>query len=207
MSRRIRKARLVAVAFVMALLILVWVVPRGQMEVRLIFLGYTNPLVQVSWNGDGERVTMIGIPEAVFLATNSGSLPVQLWPSVRQENFGNTTNFAWPSGSSARLPAVLKPRQVIPVTVRRVEASPWRTEFSYERHTFVDRICGKLWSSGNQTVQAALSRYVYDKQDSGWAQSGWITNTGSPAFPLRGMTLPGTIPPAPIPKDLLNALP
>lgn len=152
--------------------VVVWrlLAPGGRMEVRLIFIGYTNtPLVTQPASWPSGSVTL-ELPEALLCATNTGSVPVKLWSAI----LTNTMQFALPARRG--LPAVLRPGESVTVSVPyMMTGHSWQTELMYQRHNFADRLYGKAWNTGNRTVQD-LIQSLFDAPKVGWAQSGWITN-------------------------------
>lgn len=157
--------------------VIVWhiLAPAGRMEVQLIFIGYTNtPLLAQSASWPSGLGT-IELSEALLCATNTGSVPVQLWAAIRLQNLSNTTDFAHPSGLGRT--TIVNPGESVTVTVSYPVNSPrWQTEFMYQRHNLADRLYEKAWNTGNPTVQHWMQLLLPNPKE-GWAQSGWITNT------------------------------
>lgn len=148
--------------------------PGGRMEVQLIFIGYTNTPQLVQWGASSSVSVTIDLPEALLCATNTGSVPVELWAAIAATNISNATTFAQPNGRG--LPTVLKPGESVTVSVSYpMNSLRWQTEFMYQRHNLADRLYGKAWNTGNRIVQTLMEDLLPLPED-GWAQSGWITN-------------------------------
>jgi hypothetical protein len=191
-----RRSRWIALGLVgVGLFLVCWLtLPGGRMEVQLIMLGYTNVLhgntnISILMFEDavkqqqGKRYVAVhmgtnyqqpvGGHFAVLLATNAGSVPVELYSGIRSQDFNDPT-FAKPTAGS--LPAVLNPGESVTVRVTPPFDSRWRTAVLFQRHIMWDRLYGKAWATGNRKVQATMVGYLPSPKV-GTAPSGWITNT------------------------------
>jgi hypothetical protein len=156
-----------------------------RMEVKLVFVGYTNTSMPVRYAAPQSGTGTIEVSVALLRATNINSVPVKLWASIRQANFGNTTDFGWPTGRG--LPVVVKPRESVAVTFHYPPGQPrWRTELFYQRHGLSERLYGRLWDAADPAGQRWISRILGAPAD-GTAESGWITNV-PPIAPLHGQS-------------------
>jgi hypothetical protein len=153
----------------------------GKMEAQLVFVGYTNKLV------DGPPLPGQTIPssfrtwEPIVLATNSGTAVVEISASIRSPNVMLTgTTIQYRDGFVAPLgpvpPRVLKPGETALIELEGANYhQPWFTEICAQRRTLSDRIYCKAWDSGNATVQRMMSRWLPALPEF-WAQLGPITN-------------------------------
>ena len=139
----------------------------GSTGPGLMFVGYTNELLTPDTQmpallrrdayfvatgdslGGPERFT---VPTALLLATNTGSVAVEVFAAVSPDSF-SAPDFAGPSATG--LPRLLKPGQstIIRVVVDPRQG-PWWTEVGYQPRRLRDRLYGWAWSSGNTTVKA-----------------------------------------------------
>jgi hypothetical protein len=156
-----------SVLFIVVLLMFGGGAESGGTGPKLIFVVYTNePLTPDTQmpavlrrdayfvaTGDSlggpERFT---VPTALLLATNAGSVAVDVLAAVSPASF-TAPDFAAPSATG--LPCALKPGQstIIKVVVDPREG-PWWTEVGYQPRRLRDRLYGWAWSSGNTTVKA-----------------------------------------------------
>jgi hypothetical protein len=141
------------------------------MEVKLVFVGFTNTVLMAR-DAAGQSKSF-GVHVFLLRATNTGSVPVQLWAAAKPADF-NDPNFARPNASG--LHPVLKPGESVAVTATPPGGeSRWRTKFMYQRHALTDQLYAKAWNTGSRALQAMMSRLLSSPKE-GWAESGWITN-------------------------------
>jgi hypothetical protein len=150
--------------------------PEDRMEVRLIVLGYTT--APWSKTGDtyienGGTVTIGEMYVAEVLATNCGSVPVELRDGMLREDLVDPY-FA--RQTSNGLPAVLRPGEIIAIKVTPPSDAHWRTALLYQRHSLWDRLSAKASATGNETLQAAVSLCM-PSAERGVARTGWVTDT------------------------------
>ncbi len=178
MSRRRRWWLGITLALVVGVMV-VWSIlpPGGRMEVRLVFIGYTNgPIICSSTTVGLGLITNI-IPFGVLIATNTGSVPVRVFPDTRFGGLSNTSNFASPLYAGS--PSTLRPGDAVFIQALFLDPrQPWWTELAYCRDGLGMRMHDKLWNTGNPVAQGMLT-HVSPAPEKHWAQSGWITNPPS----------------------------
>jgi len=182
----LRKRILIAAALVVVLAALAWwLVPGGgRMEVKFIFLGYTNDPVVTPTSSGWSAIPTSWVARALVLATNCGRVPVLINRVRGSGNYLLRDGFLLPfdtpylsSGKGFEL--ALEPRETavlhlhIPPTNR-----PWSVELWAERRAFKDRVYLKAWSVGNSSTKLWMVRTM------GWPeqariQLGPITNVPS----------------------------
>jgi hypothetical protein len=178
MSKRRRWWLGITLALVAGVMI-VWSVlaPGGRMEVRLVFIGYTNgPIICHSSPAALGPITNI-IPFGVLIATNTGSVPVRIFSDTRFNGLTNTSNFASPlfMGSTE----TLRPGDAVLIQALFLDPClPWWTELAYCRYGLGMRMHDKLWNTGNPVAQRMLT-HVSPAPEKHWAQSGRVTNPPS----------------------------
>ena len=81
MSRRRKRILIAAVLVVVLAALAWWLVPGGgRMEVKLVFLGYTNVmLTNITTVAAPLRTNAIQVQQAMVMITNSGETPVKVW--------------------------------------------------------------------------------------------------------------------------------
>jgi hypothetical protein len=170
----------------------------GDTGPGLMFVGYTNELLTpdtqmpvmprrdayIVVTGDSlegpERFT---VPTALLLATNTGSVAVEVFAAVSPGSF-TARDFAGPSTTG--LPRVLKQGQstIIKVVVDPRQG-PWWTEVAYQPRRLRDRLYGWAWNSGNATVKAWVAPKL---PGIAFVKFGPVTNqpaSGYKTFPIR----------------------
>lgn len=153
----------------------------GRMDVQLVFVGYTNRIMEAK-PPPGET-SPLSFPrlKAIVFATNSGQVPVEFYPAVRLANCVLTgtaiqyrEGFAAPSRPVAS--RVLQPGETIMIEVGEVTfQQPWFTELMAQRRCLSDRIYCKAWDSGNAKLQGIMKRWLPALPEV-WAKLGPITN-------------------------------
>lgn len=130
----------------------------------------------------------IAIP-ALILATNTGSVPVELWAAIFPGS-ASIPGFAVPTGK--HLPRLLEPGEsvILEVTVDPSQG-PWWTEFAYQRRGLRDRPLVWAWDSGNPTVQKWVAPAIADLVK---VKCGPITNqpptSSTNAIPFQRFLVP-----------------
>ena len=198
-----------ATLLVLAAGALAWWVGRSgpEMRMELRFLDYTNETVGRFLCYTNQAGDIPGLPEgaqgkvwvpslllARVLATNSGEVPLELYASVNMTNYVTTggslqlrDGFASPSGQN--LPRILKPGESMIIFIGPSQfLQPWSTEVMAQRRGLRDKLYGKVWDTGNPTLQKWISRFPSAFVDI-WPTLGPITNlppTSMPSAPPRG---------------------
>jgi hypothetical protein len=178
-----RRKWLIAAALLAIVVALAWALlgRSGRTEVQLVFVGYTNKLVEGP-PLPGQTIPISGRTwEPIVLATNGGTAAVEIYAACRSPNVmltGTTIQyrdgFAAPRGP---VPSrVLKPGETVLIELGGANYhQPWFTEIYAQRRTLSDRIYGKAWDGGNATVQGLMSRWLSAPLEV-WAKLGPITN-------------------------------
>ena len=154
---------------------------RGKLEVKFVFLGYTNDPVVTRTSPASSAIPTSWEARALILATNCGRVPALINRVRGSGDYLLREGFLVPfdtpyltSGKGFEL--VLEPRETamlhlhIPPTDR-----PWPVELWAERRTFKDRVYLDAWSAGNSSTKLWMMRTM------GWPeqariQLGAITN-------------------------------
>jgi hypothetical protein len=168
MTVRRRKILIVA-ALLMAGAALMWWFGRGggRSEVKLEFVGYTN--------------IAPGNYLALVLATNTGTVPIKLTRSFRQETLDKVEDdetvldhLAFPLLSASQ--RIVNPEQgVLLYLMGRDFRAPWNTEIGYQRHGFRERLKFKAESADNSPLQWIAHR-IFSSPPEVWVKLGPITN-------------------------------
>ena len=180
MAERRRKWVAMATLLVLVAGALAWWVGRSgpQMRMELRFLSYTNETVGQFLSYTNQSGDTSGLPEgavvqvwspsllfARVLATNSGEVPLELSAGVNATNVVTTggtfqlrDGFASPSGQN--MPRILKPGESMIIFIGPSQfLQPWSTEIMAQRRGLRDKLYGKVWDTGNLTLQKWISRF------------------------------------------------
>ena len=189
MTRRRRKLLIVA-SLVLILGAAAWLGQSGpEMKVELHFLRYTNEPVLMTGLPEGAQVWPTSLCHALVLATNSGGVAVELYASVNMTNYvTNGSSFKLRDGfvgpSGRNMPRILKPGETTVIGFGpSLFTEPWSTELMAQRRGLRDRLYGKVWDTGNPSLQNLISRFPSAFADIR-AKLGPVTNL-PPAMPLR----------------------
>jgi hypothetical protein len=131
--------------------------PKSAPRVTLSFAGFTNRPVSWSDIPRGTHYSMMR-QDALLLAKNSDSVPVEVWLSVSNPNEPLSMPIEGPS------PFLLKPgesTQLIAICGKPT----WSVQIHYQRRSLLDRMCLRLWSSHVAPLEAISYRL-----SSGWWQ-------------------------------------
>jgi hypothetical protein len=164
-----RRKLLIAVALLVVVAALVWWFGRagGKIEVKLVFVGYTN-------FAPGNYLALV-------LATNTGTVPLRLNSAPRQETLDKFEaddsvfdHLAFPLLKESQ--RIVNPQQgVLLYLMGRDFRTPWHTEIGYQRHSFRERLKLKAESTGNSPLQW-MAHKVFPSPPKVWAELGPITN-------------------------------
>jgi hypothetical protein len=178
MSKRRRWLLGITLALVAGVMV-VWSIlpPGGQMAVTVVFIGYTNVPINCNCTVAGSGLVTNTIPLGVFMATNTGSVPVKIFSEVRFDTTTNTSNFAPPLHDGTTGP--LRPGDGVIIYAMIIDSQrPCWTELAYCRYGLGMRMHDKLWNTGNPVAQGIVNQLSLALEKH-WTQSGWITNPPS----------------------------
>jgi hypothetical protein len=169
---------------------------RARPDIRLIFVGYTNEIIEVRSNGYTEMT------KAILEVTNCGSVPVKiasLWqahpgPQIPVELAGSYLLMPTSRLNPGKMESV--------VTYLPSKESDGRLKVAYIRLGWIDSLASKARNSRNTGVRN-LGNKLFPIAKLHWAQSDWISNS-PPFVPISRYHI--SAPPPEIPLEVFQGL-
>lgn len=192
-----RRKWLVAVGLFATVTALTWVSlrPSGKMEIKLLFVGYTN-YPSVFSNRSGTAVSTGNVFIAMIMATNSGNVAAELCPTMRLGQPSSSHNgIAWLylkgiSMPRGELPKILKPTETLVVEFDpRMFMGAEATELMAQRRGVWDRVYIKVCSKGGAAVQRIMGR-CFSPPPTVWVPFGPVTNPPPAKESVHGLITP-----------------
>ena len=149
-------------------------------QVQLVFVGYTNILLEIRGKGGSDRDT-VWMTKAVIAVTNCGSASVKI-ASIAEAYPSSQISYRIAQSSYLLTPAsVIKAgkSEVCTMYVPATE-SPWRANVAYRRQGWTESAMDRARNSPSRVVRAAVQRLL-PAPKLRWVQSDWITNSPAPS--------------------------
>ena len=169
---------------------------RARPDIRLIFVGYTNEIIEAR---PGYTLWMA---KAILEVTNCGSAPVKI-ASLWQAHPGPQIPVELARSYLLMPTSQLNPGKMESVvTYLPLKESDGRLKVAYTRLGWTESLASKARNSRNTSVQT-LANKLFPASKLHWAQSDWISNS-PPSVPISRYHI--SAPPPEIPIEVFQGL-
>lgn len=186
-----RKGRLIRVALVLfasIALVSIFLSRRAQPDLQLVFVGYTNVPIEVTW--DGNKV-VLWTSKAVMEVTNCGSASLRI--SHRSmahplESISDHTAYVM-----ASMPIIGSNRVAVGFVDFPQTESRWQAKIAYSRLDWMEHLIDQGRNSRYKVLRS-VARTFSPSPKLRWVQSDWITNSAARCYHI-------TAPPREVPVE------